>query len=311
MKPSYLGDAVMATPMLDTLIREMGEVCVLAGPSVQEILRDRAQGLRFLDSGPEIGFWGPVRMARELRRLRPDAVFVLNRSLRSALGAWLGGVPVRVGHATEGRALLLTHPVPYDTSAPEMQCGLDLLRALGMQVPAASPSLTVTAEEREWACQVLGGAVVGLQPGARYAEKRLPAAVCAQLLRHWHRDGFRVAHMGGEEERAIADEVVDLAGVPVVDLVGRTAIREGMAVAANLRVVVGADTGYMHVAAAVGCPTVTVFGPNPASKWGHHHAPHCALQAPGGVMERLSADTLIDACDALVNSRLAQQTWLV
>ena len=305
MKPRYLGDAVMATPMLDVLVRESAEVCVLSGPLVHEVLQDRAPDIRFLDSGPEIGFWGPVRMGRELRALKPDAVFVLNRSIRSALGAWLGRSPVRVGHATEWRGPLLTHAVPYGLTAPEMECGLDLVRALGLEVEDAAPSLSVTGEERERARQMLGGAVFGLQPGARYEEKRVPTAVSAELLRRWHAEGHLVALLGGPEERWVTEQLVEQAQVPVVDLVGRTSIREGMAVAANLQVIVGADTGFMHVAAAVGCPTVMVFGPNPVSKWGHHHGPHRPLQAPGGVMEALTADAVLEACSAALNRQMA------
>ena len=74
--------------------------------------------------------------------------------------------------------------------------------------------------------------------------------------------------LGGGDERDASEAVEALAGVPVVNLVGQAGLRESMGAAAGLQLLVGADTGFMHVAAAVGCPKVTVLGPNSSQKWG-------------------------------------------
>lgn len=296
MKPGYLGDAVMATPLLDALSACSERVTVLAGPTVHELLQDRRESLEFLASGPERGFWGPVRAAGMLRRLRPDAALVLNRSFRSALGAWAGGVPLRAGHRTDARAWLLTHSVPYGDLSPEAECGLELLRAIVGPVPGCRPSLRVTDEERAEGARLCAGATIGVQPGARYASKRLPIGTSVESLRALHAQGARVVLLGGAEERPTADEVAARAGVPVVNLVGQVALRQTMGVLANLQVMAGADTGLMHVAAALGCPTATVFGPNPPEKWAHRHPPHRILVAPDGDMAKISVDTLVAAC---------------
>ncbi|MCB8933593.1 MAG: glycosyltransferase family 9 protein [Fimbriimonadaceae bacterium] len=296
MKPGYLGDAVMATPLLDALAARSERVTVLAGPSVQELLQDRSDSLAFLPSGPEQGFWGPVRAGRLLRTLRPDAVIVLNRSFRSALGAWAGGVPIRAGHRTDARSWLLTHSVPYGDLSPEAECGLELLRSIVGPVPDCRPSLRVTEAERAAGLELCRGATVGVQPGARYESKRLPVETSADSLRKLHAQGVKVVLLGGREERATADEVATLAGVPVVNLVGAITLREAMGVLANLNVMAGADTGLMHIAAALGCPTATVFGPNPPEKWAHRHPPHRVLVAPGGDMAKISVESLVAAC---------------
>jgi ADP-heptose:LPS heptosyltransferase len=64
---------------------------------------------------------------------------------------------------------------------------------------------------------------------------------------------------------------------------------------AGLRLMIGADTGAMHLAVGVGCPTVTAFGPTPADKWGHDYAPHRVIRAPGGDMAALEPETLVRA----------------
>lgn len=303
-KPSYLGDAVMATPMLDALAHSCRSRSVLAAPAVRELLQDR-DALQFVESGRETGFWGPVRMAMWLRRERPDAVFLLNRSFRSALGAFLGGVPVRVGHTTESRARLLTHPVEYGAHDPEIDCGLGLLRAVGISAESTRPRLGLSDCERELGKKLLAGATVGVQPGARYPEKALPLPISCELVRRLHEAGHQVALVGGSDERESSEAVARVSGVPLVNLVGLMGLRESMGAAAGLRLLVGADTGFLHVAAAVGCPTVTVFGPNSAKKWGHHYEPHSVLEAPSGEMSRLDPELLVEACErSLVRARL-------
>ena len=71
-----------------------------------------------------------------------------------------------------------------------------------------------------------------------------------------------------------------------------------MAVLAGASVAVGADTGVMHLAVAVGCPTVQAFGPTPVAKWGHAYAPHRILTAPDGCMASLTAGELLSAVGA-------------
>ena len=80
-----------------------------------------------------------------------------------------------------------------------------------------------------------------------------------------------------------------------VDLIGACTIRQTMSALASVRLAIGGDTGVMHLAAGLGVPTVTAFGPTPAVKWGHHYAPHQVLQAPAQDLAQLDSRTLIQA----------------
>jgi ADP-heptose:LPS heptosyltransferase len=82
---------------------------------------------------------------------------------------------------------------------------------------------------------------------------------------------------------------------PVVDLIGRSSIRQTLAVLSTMNAAVGSDTGVMHLAAALGVPTVTAFGPTPAIKWGHHYAPHQVIQAPNQDLSQLDPTVLVQA----------------
>jgi ADP-heptose:LPS heptosyltransferase len=106
---------------------------------------------------------------------------------------------------------------------------------------------------------------------------------------------MRIALFGGAEERGSATEFGDLLGGDRCDLVGRCDLRQTMGALTHMKLIVGGDTGLMHVAAAVGCPTVTVFGAIPASKWGHHYEPHAVIQAPHNDLSMVDPQTIVEA----------------
>jgi heptosyltransferase II len=299
LKPQFLGDAVMAAPLLDAVAGHYAETLVSAGGAVEQLLADREGAVRFVP-GRKVSGIGPVlRAARELREHRAGLVFLVNRSFRSALAARLAGIPMRVGHATEGRGFLLTHSAPYGPAAFEADCYLDLARLVGISAEAAKPRLTVAEEEAQAGLEALQGATLGVQPGARYPRKQIPLEVLAESIRSLPKE-HGVALLGGPEEEPFVLRFSELLGRPAVNLVGKLPIRHTMGALSRLRAMVGSDTGLMHVAAAVGCPTVTVFGPNPASKWAHRYPPHEALVAPKGQMNRMDPQPIAEAARRLL-----------
>lgn len=293
LKPNYLGDAVMATPLMDALASSGMKTAVLAGNLVTDLLADRVSAVRFLRAGKISGVLPVLREAKRLRAMGFSATLLVNRSFRSALAARLARIPERVGFATEGRGFLLTEPVPYSPDRFEAECFLDLARAIGVEGTTHIPKLTVSDEERKKGFELLDGATVGLQPGARYPSKQLALERMAFVAKGLSERGAELALLGGPDEKDDAKRFQALTGTKVVDLVGTTSIRQTMGALANLSLMIGSDTGLMHVAAAVGCPTVTAFGPNPASKWGHRYAPHRVIEAPGGDLRRVSAQEVL------------------
>jgi len=289
LKPQFLGDAVMATPMIDATVESGMEAIVMCGPAVEQLLSDRQNRVRFARGEKIAGFRPVLQAARSLRALRADKVYLVNRSFRSALAARLSGIPKRIGHRTEGRAFLLTQSIAYDEAKFEAECYLDLLRCEGLDAVASMPKLEVNP--------VSIGVDFGLQPGARYVEKQVPLATMATVARELVARGYAGAIFGGPDEKDAAAAFSNLAGVPLVNRVGFGSILETAGEMAGLRVMIGSDTGLMHVAAASGCPTVTVFGPNPASKWGHRYFPHEVIEAPGGQVGAVRAEAILEAAE--------------
>lgn len=286
----YLGDTIVATPFLRRL-KEMAphaEVTLLSGPAMPTLLR----GCPYLKDIIAFDSKGRGRLARNLalvRRLKErgfDVVFLLNRSLHTALVARAAGIPDRVGFDTEHRGPLLTSRVAYDWNKPDRECALDLLRATGVTVESALPELWVDDQELAEADAMLRGLgimagqfVVGMQPGAHDAEVREWGAekfaeVANRLISE---RGAVVVLMGGAEERAVSEDVAARMSVKPVILTGETTLRQALAVIARCRLWVGNDGGLLHAAVALGPATVGIFGPTKAKRWGYDDPRHRTL----------------------------------
>ena len=291
--PSWVGDAVMATPALRR-IRDalpgwfVGGVC---RPGVDQILA----GLPLLDEvhvAPMAGVLGPKRVAAQLRPRRYAAALLLTNSFSTALATRIAGIPMRLGYERDGRGLLLTHGlhppkragggwavVPavdyYDHAARAL---LDVLadqavdaRAVIAPLPAhARLELVATETERAKAGQVLASAGIEvttplavLNPGGNNAAKRWPAERFAALA-DWLMERHNLTSVinASPAEIDIARAIQDAASTRpacLADHGGTLASLKGVLSRASLMVT--NDTGPRHMAAALGVPVVSLFGP--------------------------------------------------
>ena len=298
----YLGDAVMLTPLLKGLVETGAAVEAYTDPGVIALLEYSFPGVTFHRSRNIRNPFELLKERSDIRSQHYDAAIVVNRSFRSALLASLAGVPVRVGHDTDRRAFLLTHSVPYYLDRSESDSCMDLAEAVGLHLPHSHPSLSVPAELAAELRPCLEGAEIGIQPGARHAFKQLPIAVMAEVCEGLHHDGRKLVLLGGDDERAAGKELESSLSFKPLNLIGDLSLKESMAAASLLSLVVGGDTGFMHIAAAVGAPTVAAFGETSAAKWGHHYAPHKVLVSPTKNIRDFAAGEILDAARAALSA---------
>jgi len=292
---TYIGDAVIASPILPVLEREFSEIQILTAGVIDQVLWTPDRERKFLKLAPAKKVREVLAQARLLRAERFGIAMIVNHSFRSALIARLAGIPVRIGHIKEKREFLLTHRVPYSETEWETHANFNLLKPLGLAYEEALPVLPLRPEEVAEGKRAVDGATVGLQVGARFPEKQLPVGHSVEIAKALLGAGHRLVLLGGPDDQAAEAEFQSQIGGQAVSLVGKTDIRGTLGALANLRLMVGSDTGLMHLAAGVKVPTVTVFGPTPSVKWGHHYAPHTVIQAPGGVIANASPKEIIDA----------------
>jgi len=318
--PSWVGDAVMATPALRTLRQGLPGALIggLCRPGIDGLLA----GLPFLDEfhvEQGQGMMGPKRAAAKVRLRRYDAAVIFTNSFSTALSVRLAGIPRRWGYDRDGRGVLLTDKLraplrretePYSRSstapgewAPVPACAyyLTLVRAFlqahGIEAPsAAGLELAIDPRDAQAAAALLAhtfdqhdpvtqtqtrGPLVLLNPGGNNPAKRWPAGLFAELASWLVRErSARVLVSGSPAEaeltaqvRALVDADARERVVDVPALTHRLKDSGAMpqtssgplgllkALIARCTLMVTNDTGPRHIAAALGVPVVTLFGP--------------------------------------------------
>lgn len=276
--PSWIGDAVMSLGALRALRKNFPDarLCVLTRPWVEDLY----QGCGIVDDivlydprGPDRGTSGFLRAARRVRQGGFDVAVLFPNAFRAAALVRAAGVPERWGYATESRSVLLTKkvpPAPRPFGRHQSYYYLDLLAGLGLEAGEADTSLSATEAMREAARKLLkregwtGGPLIGVHPGATNSRAKLwSASRFAEVAKRLaEARGAQVAILGGKKEAELAVEVER--GLPAdisLMLQAKTSLSDLMGVLTELSVFLSNDSGPMHLAAALGVPTVAVFGP--------------------------------------------------
>ncbi|MEP7302552.1 MAG: lipopolysaccharide heptosyltransferase II [Caldimonas sp.] len=264
--PQWIGDAVMAEPLLAALAARGEALAVAALPWVAPAVRAMPQVGEIIELPFAHGRldWAARRRVAATLRGRFDAAYVLPNSLKSALIPWLAGIPRRVGYRGEGRFLLLNERLPNPVGRPPMVAFYGALAGAGFD-PAAAPKLrlddaTITAALAR--SGLARGSYWAFAPGAEYGPaKRWPVEHYAALARSLHAgDGASVALLGSPGEAALCAAVAAAAPEACRILAGQTSLLDAMALIAASRGLASNDSGLMHVAAGFGIPQVAVFG---------------------------------------------------
>ena len=271
---NWVGDAVMSLPAIRAVRSAFpgAHLTVLARSSVADLYaRETAIDGVMLHASER------RRAADELRREAFDCAILLPNSFDSALLVWMAGIPRRIGYRRDARRWLLTEsvpcPEPGEIPRHERFYYLELLRRTGIiheYPPCAEIRLDACESAREAgaaAMREVGIAlpVIGVSPGAAYggAKRWLPegfAETAATVARHHQAS---VALFGSRAECALCETVAAAlasSGVAARNFAGETSLRQFIDLAAACRLFLTNDSGAMHIASALGVPTVTVFG---------------------------------------------------
>jgi ADP-heptose:LPS heptosyltransferase len=188
---------------------------------------------------------------------------------------------VKIGYATNERARLFTHAIPYSHDDYEVDSFLRLLEPLGVSqvAPSAGAWLQVPDAARQKVTRLLPDGderpLVVLFPGASIAERRWGAERFREVAAWCLGRDLRVAVVGGEVERDEGERIA--ADLPVINLAGQTTLAETAAILEIAAVVVSGDSGILHLAVGLGRPTVSLFGSGIAAKWAPHGPRHVVL----------------------------------
>ena len=210
-------------------------------------------------------------LAQRLRKEGYGTALTMPRTWKAALAPFLAGIPERIGFAGELRFILLNDVRFGEKKLPRMvdRCAMLALPRAAAQPPGwPLPELNVpTSEIAAWRIRrglTEDRPIVALAPGAVGPSKRWTTSGYSALAHRLKDDGAAVWVLGGPGEKSVATKIAAESGA--LDLTG-TDLRNGILAMAAASVAVSNDSGLMHIAAALGTPTMGIFGPTSPYHW--------------------------------------------
>ncbi len=305
IKLRHHGDVLLASPVftvlknhapqleIDALVYSDTAPMLTLHPAIAQVHTiDRG----WKNAGAPAQLRGELGLLRALRDRRYDLIVHLTEHKR---GAWLSrllrprfSVAPRLGGAQRLWRGAFSHfyGKPSNAHRHMVERNLDALRRIGLYPSGGERALTLVpgaqADERVTALLADRGlqpkGFIHLHPASRWLFKCWPVERNAELVAALAKRGERVVLTAAPDprERDMVARIVAAASVPVVDLAGQLSLKELAALSARARAFVGVDSAPMHIAAAVGTPTVALFGPSGELEWGPWGVPHMLLASP-------------------------------
>ncbi len=271
LRLSSVGDVVLSEPVVAAL-RD-------AAPGAEIGFATKARYADLLNSHPAVTRLHVLRespgamaaLIREVRACRYSAVVDLHANVRTARLARAAGAPVTTRYVKRSRRDALTVRLlhrSFRASRLLVQRYLDALGPLGVDTGYRRPRLFLSSADEAAAGLLLeraglaSSSFAAVAPGSVWPTKRWPAERFSEVVRGLDAEhGLRSVLVGSAAERELCGRVARSVGASAVNLAGETTLGGLAAVVARARLFVGNDSGPMHMAMALGVPTVAVFGP--------------------------------------------------
>ncbi len=286
IKLCCIGDVLFTTPLVRALKdwQPRLELTYMVSSwcrPLAEAMPEVAQVLEF-NAYERHSWWQKLKlswaMVSTIRKQGFDLAIVLHRTSLAGLLPALAGVPVRIGFDWQGQGFSHTHPVKFDPKMHEIDRHLACLQPLGIASRDKQPRLGPDEPARQAACALLqpagsmatsGPMIVlfpggGINPGTVMTSKRWTLEgyrTLGTLLQE--RYGARLVLVGNGDDRSLNDQLLKAApwAKNVLRLEGQTTLMTLAAVLQQCDLFIGGDSGPLHLADAVGCSTVSLFGP--------------------------------------------------
>lgn len=275
--PNHLGDCIMALPT----INQAGEaypgarITLLVPRHLAPLFRPHPAIDDIIELPPEHvhGLMAVYKVKELIGKQGFEIGYILPPSFGAAAGFKLGGVKERIGYIADGRRLLLTRPLALPApinSKHRSEIYFDLLRrGSGQELTFGKPKLFLCDDDVRSGVELLAG--FGLKQEEPYVavafravaeSRRWGTENYTELIKSLiSRQGCKIVLIGTADDRPEGDTIAAATSTKeVVNLAGKTSIREAAAILSRARLFIGNDSGPAHLAAAVGAPIVVLSG---------------------------------------------------
>lgn len=276
--PNWLGDLVMATPILHDIRKKWPNAHITAMcQSNVGLLLKHDPNINEIYSYKKPNGWihrkQHLDIIEKLQLGKYDLGILLTNSFSSAWWFWRGKVANRVGFATNLRSLLLNKAVPFPAQKETQHLVLTykaLLEPMGIPISSTPPCLHVSQEEKAAAHALLATQgisigkhfIVGINPGAAYGSAKcwLPERFREVTKKLLEDPRIAIIYFGDPNGAPLVNEICNGINGRIINLAGKTSIRELLALIESCNVMLTNDSGPMHIASALNVPLLALFG---------------------------------------------------
>ncbi len=280
IRPGGIGDAVLLIPSLKVVKK------IMPGVQIHVLCEPRNRGI--FSASPFVDNVFNYRDFKDLFHLKRNHYeLVIDTEQSHVLSAVMASNfrrSVKVGFATNGRESVYDIGIKYHQEQYEMGSFLSLFEHVIEGWPDRflwePPYLHPLPEEEKKVSELLHGTerpIVCLFPGASIEQRRWPAVRWGSVAGYLWKNGFQPVLLGGTGERRLSFEITQKADCPLLNLCCTLTLSETGALFERSNLLISTDSGILHLAVIAGLPTVSLFGPGIAKKWGPKGERHIVL----------------------------------
>ena len=331
IQTAFLGDVILTTPLIINTKKRFPEsrVTVLTTPQGSQILEgiDEIDEIIAYDKkGEDRGLIPFFSLLKRLREAHFDLCISPHRSFRTSTLIIGAAILDSVGFSDASLSLVYKRRIFRNKSLHEVERCLSLLEPLGIKGEGIGkkPHLAITKSTKK-SCEKLfseagikqGDSLVAIAPGSVWGTKKWPAENYAALADSlMDNKNVKVVILGAPEDREDGAKIARLCKDELIDLTGKTSLKELVAAIDRCRLLIGNDSAPGHIATARGIPVVSIFGPTvPAfgyTPYGekvtivekdmpcrpcHHHGPAECPEKHFRCMTEITADEVLKAAE--------------
>lgn len=272
----YLGDLMFATPFLSELRKNFpgARIDLIVNSVFYSIMKDNANLDNIYAYNKKWTIKQNVKFARELTQNHYDLGINIHGSWRSTILLKLINPSYIIGFGGKGRGLFLNLELKQPTNRHMVNVYLYVLEQMKLKVKASFPYLEVKEAVRGEVDRKLANwgidrkeKLIALNAGGTWPTKRWTTEGFARLGDVLNRKYGKVLLVGSSADLSIVEDIANRMETKPIFATGKTSLQELAALLARCNLVISNDSGPVHVAAAVGTPTITIFGPSDDTKY--------------------------------------------
>ena len=285
----WIGDMILLTPALRALREDLprARIEMLVNSLVGGLMERNPyidEVIVYDKRGEHQGFRQMRRMANRLKEKRLHMAIILHpTSVRSAILPFMAGIPERMGTNLRGRSLFLTTKIKEQTNIHEVERYLDIVSpVVGTDHDGKLEFWGIGEDEEEFAERVLADIaepIIGINPSTTWPSKQWPAERFSALVDLLSQQfGAHILLTGGPDDVRLGGEIIENISSKPLNLVGKTNLWQLGALIKRCDLYITCDSGPMHISAAVGTPTISLFGPTDPVRHGPYGEGHVVIK---------------------------------